>query len=346
MWLRTCCGSSKWKASSSMPITKEAGRTCPTSRNSNRSQRARRQASTRNIGRQDQFGIVFSNRRSTSRRKANTRSTSGRMTARGCGSTASKWLTCRASIRYSLRAARQKLAAGTHAIEVEYFEQGGEQVLKVEYEGNGVKRQSLEYALVSLEPPPSDKKKFELQPELAAKGKKLFGSLGCASCHQLRVGEQRLASTASAKSIDDLETAKGCLAEAPSETPNFHLTTAQRAHLAKSIKAIRGAPLELSDPLASLKALNCYACHERDKVGGVEQARNAFFKTNQPEMGDEGRIPPLLTGVGAKLKPAWMKHIFDNGAKDRPYMFTRMPKFGSQNVGQLVEEVAAARPAS
>ena len=59
-------------------------------------------------------------------------------------------------------------------------------------------------------------------------------------------------------------------------------------------------------------------------------------------MGDEGRIPPSLTGVGAKLTPDWLKTLFDHGAKDRPYMLTRMPKFGLANVGSLVTALEKA----
>ena len=54
-------------------------------------------------------------------------------------------------------------------------------------------------------------------------------------------------------------------------------------------------------------------------------------------MGDEGRVPPPLDGVGAKLNPDYFKQILDKGAHDRPYMHTRMPGFGTANVGQLVE---------
>jgi phosphatidylserine/phosphatidylglycerophosphate/cardiolipin synthase-like enzyme len=40
-------------------------------------------------------------------------------------------------------------------------------------------------------------------------------------------------------------------------------------------------------------------------------------------MGDEGRIPPSLNGVGAKLTAGWLKKIFAEGSNDRPYMLTR-----------------------
>ena len=86
----------------------------------------------------------------------------------------------------------------------------------------------------------------------------------------------------------------------------------------------------------TLTTFNCYACHVRNKIGGPEEALNKFFLTVQPEMGDEGRLPPTLTGVGAKLNPDYVKQILDKGTHDRPYMHTRMPGFGDANVGHLV----------
>ena len=56
-------------------------------------------------------------------------------------------------------------------------------------------------------------------------------------------------------------------------------------------------------------------------------------------MGDEGRIPPDLTGVGAKLAHTWLKGVLENGAKDRPYMKARMPRFGGHNVGSLAQQL-------
>ena len=83
--------------------------------------------------------------------------------------------------------------------------------------------------------------------------------------------------------------------------------------------------------------MNCYGCHVRDGLGGVEPDRDLAFETTQKEMGDEGRVPPLLTGVGGKLTEEWLKHVLFDGAKDRPYMLTKMPKFGEANVAHLVE---------
>ena len=62
-----------------------------------------------------------------------------------------------------------------------------------------------------------------------------------------------------------------------------------------------------SSPWPELAEFNCYACHERNKIGGPEDALNKFFQTLQPEMGDEGRVPPPLDGAGAKLKADYVK---------------------------------------
>ncbi len=58
-------------------------------------------------------------------------------------------------------------------------------------------------------------------------------------------------------------------------------------------------------------------------------------------MGDEARLPPHLTGVGDKLNPEWLKTVLNEGARDRPYMLVRMPKFGQTGVGALAELISA-----
>ena len=71
-------------------------------------------------------------------------------------------------------------------------------------------------------------------------------------------------------------------------------------------------------------------------TAGSRRGRDSVFATTQKEMGEEGRIPPNLSGVGGKLTSDWLTHILSDGAKDRPYMLTRMPRFGAGNVGHLV----------
>lgn len=223
------------------------------------------------------------------------------------------------------------LTAGDHALVVEYFEGGGEQELRVEYEGPGVARQSVEFELIPLAGMAAPAR-FIVDPALALQGRHLFESAGCAACHAMQLDGQKLVPQRLGKKLS-LLTSGGCLSETPQPgLPFFSINRQQRTALTSVLEALRGG----QRPLATgpvrvdhmLGALNCYACHERGGVGGVELNRNPHFQSNQPEMGDEGRLPPSLTGVGAKLRPEWLRQVLEQGAKDRPYMLTRMPKFG------------------
>jgi mono/diheme cytochrome c family protein len=236
------------------------------------------------------------------------------------------------------------LTMGAHEVVVEYFEAGGDESLKVEIEGAGLARQPLA-GLCSPErerakPDGDEKAGFVLSEGLAKEGRKLFTSVGCASCHQMKTGNETIKSERAAKSLAAVSAGQGgCLANgAVQGLPNYQLSEAQRGQIQAALKSIgsgveRDASQEIHESLAQF---NCYACHERGKLGGSETALNPLFKTVMPEMGDEGRIPPNLDGVGDKLAEAWFKKILENGAKDRGYMVSVMPKFGGGNVGHLL----------
>jgi cytochrome c2 len=259
------------------------------------------------------------------------------------------------------KSGRAKLTPGWHAVVVDYFEQGGGEELSVHYEGPGVARRLLAESMSVLkEPPQKESLAVAIKPELVERGRKLFASIGCASCHQLSDGGKPVASQLAAAALDKLNLAQGCLAEnvgrnaaasrkaADSKlVPNYHLTKRQREALAAALKpqpagAAAGGnggahtPSPAEQIADTLTRFNCYACHKRGELGGVERERDAFFQTTMKEMGDEGRLPPDLDGVGAKLRPKWLEHVFAQGADDRPYMHTRMPRFGMANVGHLV----------
>jgi len=247
---------------------------------------------------------------------------------------------------YQQKRKKLKLTAGVHSVAVEYFEQGGEETLAVEFEGLSGTQQPLA-TLVSI-PTKKDAPatlaspaagSFEIKPELAAKGKELFATLGCASCHTLKQDGQAIASKLKAAPFAELKGTGGCLNNAAEKTPVYNLNARQQQSLSAALAAVK-QPAKAITPqelvAREMVRFNCVACHARDGLGGVEDARNPHFKSDMPEMGDEGRLPPALTGVGAKLQSSWLKTLFDKGAKDRPYMFTRMPRFGSENVGDLI----------
>jgi mono/diheme cytochrome c family protein len=247
------------------------------------------------------------------------------------------------------------LRKGAHRFEAAVFNAGGGVELGVQIEGGGLGRQDVANLLTLTEsrrqkPEASADNKdedFPIQPDLAARGKKLFSSLGCASCHQLSAGAGPLASDLKAPDLGKLRPDGGCLSAEPVKgASHFALSQPQRTALAAALRS--PAPKERPGPAEvirqTLTAFNCFACHERDKVGGIETDLNSFFTTTQQEMGEEGRVPPTLTGVGAKLNKAYVQHILNDGAHDRPYMNTRMPKFGAGNADAVVEAFAKADP--
>ncbi|MCG8650374.1 MAG: PA14 domain-containing protein, partial [Pirellulales bacterium] len=242
------------------------------------------------------------------------------------------------------------LTPGAHAIRVDYFEMGGEETLALDWAGPGVKSGRIDKVLkmsrdssevpAEPEPLPEDPDGFVFDPSKVELGRKLFSSLGCAACHQRQDGRSRIQSSLAAPPLADCDVSKGCLSNHPAKTvPNFDLVDLQTESLAMAIRA--GAPRR--EPTADVElahtmtALNCYACHVRDQVGGPESDRNALFVSTIPEMGDEGRLPPPLDGVGDKLRKNWLHKVVTEGDKSRPYMQTFMPGFGQDNAGHLAK---------
>jgi mono/diheme cytochrome c family protein len=185
---------------------------------------------------------------------------------------------------------------------------------------------------------------FPIRTELVQQGRKLFASIGCANCHQLsptsRKGEQREGPSLAHPARSDA----GCLAAKPAKgLPWYSLNAIQRRAVAAALNSpVATKPTAEEIISQTMTALNCYACHQRGKLGGVEESLSSFFVTTQPEMGEEGRLPPPLHDTGVKLRPDYLRHIFNHGAHDRPYMLTRMPRFGEGNMPRLIEALASA----
>jgi len=258
---------------------------------------------------------------------------------------------------YQEKNAAIELDAGPHPLLVDYFEKDGQEVLKVQFQGPGISRRDLATQTTTLAKPKPVKaakgeKTFVADKALVETGRKLFASIGCASCHQMKHKGQPIKPTRKpAGRLGTLKTAGGCLSPGlvgkPLEgIPDYRLSVPQRralklALMAPALDLARDAQLAFRIR-GTTEAFNCLACHSRGKRGGVERPRDPLFLTTIKEMGDEGRIPPRLDGVGDKLNDNWLKHVLENGANDRPYMLARMPRFGTANVGHLVSDFASA----
>ena len=234
------------------------------------------------------------------------------------------------------------LTRGEHALSVLYFNGTGERALHADWQGPNFARQeipaeALSHAGEPIQPVGTDPA-FAVDAVRAERGKALFASLNCAACH----GIDGIAARKERPLAElDGKRADGCIAEtAAPGRPQFALTGDARA----AIQATLAAPGKLAERLTpaarierTMTALNCYACHNRDGRGGPEGLRREYFTSpGEADLGDEGRFPPGLSGVGAKLRPQAIGAILWEAAVARPYMATRMPQFGRANVEGLV----------
>ncbi len=164
-------------------------------------------------------------------------------------------------------------------------------------------------------------KSFAADPALASRGREVVAALRCAACHELPA-------EVAAKPVALRRTDGGCLAPGGTAgVPDFHLSETQRAALQKFLaKRDQPAPAPQLATL-TMEALNCAACHERDGRGGPDAARKAFFQGDH-NLGDTGRYPPPLTGVGRKLQTEWLADVLAGKARVRPYLKTQMPIYG------------------
>ena len=169
-----------------------------------------------------------------------------------------------------------------------------------------------------------------------ATGRTWFAKLNCNQCHAIGGMESESTFT----SFDQLDPSKGCLAEEPTGdpiSPDYQMRHQDRQAIQFAIEHQRDELGESDKILWTLQSLRCISCHDRDGVGGVEESLDLYFTTTNQNLGPQGRLPPTLTSVGAKLNPKWLRQVLVSGRSIRPYMLTRMPQFGLHNVEYLLD---------
>jgi len=169
-------------------------------------------------------------------------------------------------------------------------------------------------------------------------GRQLFAKFGCANCHAI---DGKVSARQAKHLVElDVDATPNCLGAEQSQLPRYTLDKQQS-------EAIRTAFGGLKDSHESVRSsgsqiafrmlqLNCFACHQRDELGGVGRNRRAYFETVEHiDLGDEGRLPPPLTGVGRKLRKPWLQKVLAGTGDLRPHMLARMPKYPGQPVADL-----------
>ncbi len=245
------------------------------------------------------------------------------------------------------------LKQGFQAFELRYFQGGGGTELKVAWEGPGFSRKPLgkeSFKRSGAIIRPLGYEGLTLNPDKVALGRLKFAELNCVACHAMADPNGPLAPPASAPTLAGLSAhpQNGCLANnVSSAVPHYALSESQRSALRKTVATLatlsdsRSAGAEVE---ATLSRFNCYACHQRGGIGGPDVHGKApwFSIVGEADLGEEGRLPPHLNEVGAKLRSEWLKRLLSEGTKVRPYMATRMPVFGPSVAENLPGLLAAA----
>lgn len=170
------------------------------------------------------------------------------------------------------------------------------------------------------------------QLRLVNVGKKLFENIGCAACHDVEANGKKVASRLKPKPLSSLIGRQGgCLSKKPSKTaPWYDLDDFQRRALTSALENLKynspQRPVDMNH--RRMVSLNCYACHIRKGIGGPDEERLKYFVSSGSDLGDEGRVPPVLTGVGRKMRHGAIEQVIQGRMPARPYMVTRMPDFG------------------
>jgi len=232
------------------------------------------------------------------------------------------------------------LDAGWHGFKLRYWEISVDNELRLEWKGLSIERgpvpaEQSGHAAVRLTPRTST---FTTDRARVERGAERFRSLGCANCH----------ATASpgAKPLGQLASTGGCLGATPATaSPGYQFTESERAALGDVV--IHAASLDhaLAPPLFvahTMTRLGCVECHPRGDQGPPNERLTVFTADGSAELGDQGRLPPRLDGVGDKLLPDALEAQLLNGTKVRPYMRTRMPSFGVDATRGLAAALVAA----
>lgn len=226
-----------------------------------------------------------------------------------------------------------KLDTGPSELELVYFHTGRAPKFILEVEGPGLNKGPIPSKMLTVyDHPIKVTEALETDPVLVANGKEHFEKLGCANCHDDLKGKIN-----SYPEMTKLRPGNGCLGE-DKNVPRYDLNEDQKKMIISALP--KNAVPSLNDKEKIQKTLvqfNCLACHDRIGLGGIDPDRNKYFTGSKPELGNQGRIPPPLTHVGAKLTNSWLTEVIMHGGRQRNYLNTRMPSFREKEVESLVE---------
>jgi mono/diheme cytochrome c family protein len=215
-------------------------------------------------------------------------------------------------------------------------------------------REQVLAAIKRLEARADDQAAFQrLAPDeqLRDLGKRLVIVRGCTACHAIAPGGKALAEAPARSPFAAIRQKgrqdAGCLAADPGRrgpAPWFALGDRERRALQSFFRdgctgAGSAAPAHAAR--VALRRFNCLACHIRDGEGGLTPDLVEELRRYEKAENAEAVSPPPLTGVGHKLRTAWLRQVLTEGGRARPWMALRMPWFGDEQVRWLPAGLAA-----
>lgn len=173
----------------------------------------------------------------------------------------------------------------------------------------------------------------------AENGKKLYESIGCATCHEPNA-------KATAKSLADLSkgSLSGCL---DGKNADYSLSAKQKDSIRTLLKtSVDSLKKKASAEFAErqIREVNCTACHQYDTQ--VSDLSKFHHETNDLVAHEGSHLDqsrPILTWFGEKLQPDYLKKILagEVDQRPRPWLDAKMPAFKERSA-LLAEALAAA----
>ncbi len=180
---------------------------------------------------------------------------------------------------------------------------------------------------------------------LHGRGREVFSERGCQGCHVVGDQEFKAVEAPSLAELSGLSGSDACLSSREWSGPRYDFPSPLLASMFSSglVAANEASVPDTQEDLLERRivGLNCRACHELDGSGGVPADLQIYTTSldEQADLGDEGRFPPHLNGVGSKLTTSWFNEVLFDSGRARPYLATRMPQYGEAVTG-LAEQFA------
>jgi mono/diheme cytochrome c family protein len=220
------------------------------------------------------------------------------------------------------------LAAGWHSLRITFFEAGGGEQLKAGWSGPSIQRREFlesELAHSGSVPRPIDRGLVATDASANRRGGALVQARNCEACHQVE-SQSDFAKPFAALTADS----SGCLDSSPSsKVPNYGFDASERellVNLLRNRNDLQKPRTAYEEIFVRMNQHQCINCHSRDQVGEPSAKVLASF-VGADDLGEEGRLPPSLGDVGAKLKEGVLGHAIAHGEEYRPSVKARMPAF-------------------